>query len=77
MKIKITYQVSDGYVSGARPQCMEIDTEDFEGCPDDDDIHDRLDEIVYEHMLQRVSADVDDADGVVAKIREAIKEKAK
>jgi hypothetical protein len=35
-----------------------------------------LDDIVYEHMLQRVSSDVDDMDGVVARIREAIKEKA-
>jgi hypothetical protein len=76
VKIKITYQVSDGYVSGSRPQHMEIETEDFEGCPDDDAIRDCLDDIVYEHMLQRVSSDVDDMDGVVARIREAIKEKA-
>lgn len=54
MKIKLTYQIDDGYRGGARPQTTTIDTDDFEGMSEAE-IDNALCEILQEDMLQRVS----------------------
>lgn len=50
MKIKVKYEVDDGYLGGSRPHYIQVDTEDYEGASEEDIIND-LEEAIQEHFL--------------------------
>ncbi len=70
MRIKVTYYVADGYLTGDRPLFMDIETSDYEGMPTEE-IRTTLDDEVWDHMLQNCATTIDDIDDLVAKIAEA------
>jgi hypothetical protein len=53
---KFTWQVSDGYAGGARPQHASISLDDFEDDMTDADILERLEQIVQDDFEQKASA---------------------
>lgn len=54
--MEFTWQVSDGYAGSARPQYVSISLDDFEDDMTDDDILERLEQIVQDDFEQKASA---------------------
>ena len=68
--IDIIYEVEDGYVSGSRPQNLQIDPSDFEDLSDDE-IREQLSNQIQDDMLQIVNPSYDESE-IVQKIKDAL-----
>jgi hypothetical protein len=60
MKIKIKYEIEDGYAGGSRPFYCSVDTFDFnvemtEGKVDAESIENDLRDVLHEHYMERIS----------------------
>jgi hypothetical protein len=75
-KIKITYEIEDGYVGPARPQTFYAHSSDFDDCERDDQIADRIDELAHEHAVDNLTTNALDASVTVAAILAARKAQA-
>jgi hypothetical protein len=64
--MKIKYQVEDGYVTGARPQSVQIDADELDEFETEEEVEDFLNDIVQEDMLQKVSADIENMDELIS-----------
>lgn len=53
-KIKITWEASDGYAGGSAPQCLNVNTEDYEGLTLEQ-ITDQLHEEIQADFEEKVS----------------------
>lgn len=53
--MKITWQVSDGYVGGNAPHTVDIDDDDLADCETDEEREDMIAEIVEEDFRQKVT----------------------
>lgn len=73
--VKVSWEVSDGYVGKSRPQSTTVDVEDFEDL-DEQEIEHLLFETVQEDFDQQISWDISNLDGAVAEIKTAIEEGA-
>lgn len=68
MRIKVRWEVSDGYV-GSRPYDVHVDADDFQHCETDGDIEQLLAEIVQEDFERRVSFSIRNESEVIAQIK--------
>ena len=57
--MKITYQIEDGYVGGARPQIVEIDEVEIENCETMDEVEELIYDYCEEDARQRMYVSVD------------------
>lgn len=71
--IKVEWEVTDGYVSGGRPQTAKIDPSDFIGLTRKE-AEVTLRDIMQEEFLQRVGWECKDFDASLAEIRAAAAE---
>jgi hypothetical protein len=69
-KIKVTYEVEDGYGGGSRPQHVEIDSDDFEGLSKADASL-LLADIIQEDFSSRITWVMENYDGAVAELMAA------
>lgn len=51
-KVKITWQVDDGYAGGSRPQYCYVDIEDYNDCETEKDKESIIEQAVQESMEQ-------------------------
>lgn len=73
--MRITWEVDDGYMGGARPQRLDLDTEDFEDC---ETVGECM-ELIYEELdkeLAQIGYSFDE-DEVKRSIQEMIAERDK
>ncbi len=68
--IDITYDVEDGYVSGSRPQYLQIDPSDFQDLSDEK-IKEELADQIQADMMQIVNPSYDEGD-IVQQIKDAL-----
>lgn len=68
MKIEIVYEVNDGYAGGARPQHLNLETDDFIDLTPAQ-VETTLCEILDEDMSRRVSWSVRGYDVLLATLR--------
>lgn len=66
----MTWQISDGYVGGSRPQSFEVDPEDFIGLTYPQ-VERKLDQMAVEDMMEKVSASISGEDEIINRIIEA------
>jgi hypothetical protein len=69
-RITVTWQISDGYVGGSRPQSFEVDPEDFIGMSRAE-VERTLDQMAVEDMMTKVSAYISGEDEIINRIIEA------
>lgn len=69
--IKITYGIEDGYAGGTRPHYVTIYLDDLSDCETDEEIENRIDEAVEEHMRETISTywERDQIAGVLERIQ--------
>lgn len=58
-KIKFTYQASDGYVGGSRPQTCSVMEDEILECECVEDAVQLVEDAIQDDFLQKVSADYD------------------
>lgn len=73
-KIKITYEIDDGYCGGSRPHHVSIDPLDYQGL-DDPEIANQLENEIMDDFNQRISPVYPESD-IIAEIIVAIKDEA-
>lgn len=74
-KIKVRWEVEDGYAGGSRPQIFTIDPDDFDDDADEREISERLMEIVQDEFEQRISWFMKNESEVIAAVMAAKAEK--
>ena len=52
--MKVSWQVSDGYVGGARPHYSEVDLVEFQHCATEQEVRDVLDEVIRDDFEQKI-----------------------
>ena len=52
-KVKVTWEIDDGYAGGARPQHTNLDEDDFYGCEIEEDFMEVIEEAVQADYEQK------------------------
>ena len=72
--LEIEWEVDDGYAGGQRPHEFEIDFSEFDDCETEEEVQNRLEEIIQEEFEQNINWYCSNMDDYVKKIFTAIKE---
>ena len=64
MKVRVTWQVDDGYVGKSRPQITIIPEEEFEDCKTEADRNAIIEEFVDSDFQNRISWFIDSIDEI-------------
>jgi hypothetical protein len=77
-KFKVRWQVSDGYVGGARPQSFNIDIDEMvENCETETEALQYLDDAVHDDFDNTVSYSIHNEEDVIEAWRKACADKGK